>query len=141
MNGNSGRNEAEATDGSLLRLGDEREIAIYRRDGVAWVADFRGGRGELFTAGEWFALNGRGSALRRAGTESIAPLPARVIERIERLHGAEDRAPLADLAAWLRDRLKSFCHELSCRTPTAARSRRPAAAGVDLRLTRSGKSA
>jgi len=124
MNGNLGRNEPAAPNGNLLRLGGEREIAIYQRDGVAWVADFRGGRGELFTAGEWFALNGRASLLRRAGLDSIAPLPADVLERIERLHGAEDRAPLAALAARLRDRLARFSHEISCRAPVGVLSPR-----------------
>ena len=120
MNGIPGRNEAAVPDGSLLRLSETREIAIYQRDGVAWVADFRGGRGELFTAGEWFALNGRGSALRRAGPDSMVPLPADVIGRIERLHGAEDRAPLSALVARLRDRLARFSRELSCRAPAVA---------------------
>ena len=83
MNRNLGRNGGAALEGSLLRISETREIAIYRRGGISWVADFRGGRGELFTAGEWFALNGRASALRRAG---VAPLSAPVVERIERLH-------------------------------------------------------
>jgi len=124
MNGNRGRDETAVQNGSLLRLSETREIAIYRRDGVVWVADFRGGRGELFTVGEWFALNGRGSLLRRAGLDSIVPLPADVIERIGRLHGAEDRAPLAALAARLVDRLAEFSRELSCRTRTGALSPR-----------------
>jgi len=124
MNGNRARDETAVQNGSLLRLGEEREIAIYPRDGVVWVADFRGGRGELFTVGEWFALNGRGSLLRRAGLDSIVPLPADVIERIGRLHGAEDRAPLAALAARLVDRLAEFSRELSCRTRTNALSPR-----------------
>jgi len=81
MNGNRGRTAA-APEGSLLRLGETREIAIYRCDGVSWVADFRGGYGELYTPGEWVALNG-GSALRRI---SGVPLPAEMIEKIERLH-------------------------------------------------------
>jgi len=122
MNGNRGREQTAVPNGSLLRLGEEREIATYQRDGVAWIADFRGGRGELFTAGEWFALNGRGSVLRRAGVDSIAPLPADVIERIERLHGAEERAPLAGLALRLRDGLAKLCHEFSCRAPRMQRS-------------------
>lgn len=108
---NPASNEAEVEHGNLLRLGETREIAIYQRGGAAWVADFRGGRGELFTASAWFALNGRWSLLRRAGLgsfASIAPLPAEVIERIERLHRAEDRAPLAALATWLGDRLARF---------------------------------
>jgi hypothetical protein len=105
---NPGSNEAKVEHGNLLRLGETREIAIYQR-GAAWVADFRGGRGELFTASAWFALNGRWSLLRRAGLgsfASIAPLPAEVIESIERLHRAEDRAPLGALATWLGGRLE-----------------------------------
>ena len=95
-------------EGNLLRLGATREIAIYQRGGIAWVADFRGAGSELFTAGEWFALNGRGSALRGAGTDAIGPLPADAIERIERLHQAENRAPLAAVAARFGDRLARF---------------------------------
>ncbi len=38
MDGNRGRNEAAVENGNLLQLGECREIAIYRRDGVAWVA-------------------------------------------------------------------------------------------------------
>ena len=117
MNGNRARSQTAAPDGSLLRLSETREIAIYQRDGVAWIADFRSGRGELFTVGEWFALNGRGSALRRAGPASIAPLPAQVIERIARLHGEAERAPLAALAARLRNGLARLGREFSYRTP------------------------
>lgn len=95
-------------EGNLLRLGATRKIAIYQRRGLAWVADFRGGHGELFTAAGWFIVNGRSALLRRAGLGSIAPLPAEVIERIERLHRAEDQAPLAALATWLGDRLARF---------------------------------
>ena len=102
------RRKVEVENGNLLRLGETREIAIYQRDGLTWVADFRGARGELFTVSAWFAVNGRSSLLRRAGLGSIAPLPAEVIERIERLHAAEDRAPLAALATWLGDRLARF---------------------------------
>lgn len=108
MNGNSGRNGTAVENGNLLRLGETREIAIYLRGGVTWVADFRGARGDLFTVSAWFALNGRSSLLRRAGLGSIAPLPADVIERIERLHAAEDRSPLAALATWVGDRLARF---------------------------------
>ena len=120
MSGYRKRNETAAPDGSLLRISETREIAIYQRDGVAWVADFRGGGGELFTVGEWFALNGRGRLLSRAGLAPIAPLPASAIERIERLHGAEERASLSALAARLRDRLAGFSRELSCRAPAGA---------------------
>ena len=124
MNGNRGRNEAAAPNGSLLRLGDEREVAIYQRDGVSWIADFRGGRGELFTVGEWFALNRGRSVSLRAARCPITHLPAVVIERIERLHGAEDRAPMAALGAHLRDGLARVSQALSCRAPAGALSPR-----------------
>ena len=124
MNGNLGQDEAAVLNGNLLRLGETREIAIYQRGGIAWVADFRGARAELYTAGEWFTLIGRGSLLRRAGLASIAPLPADVIERIERLHAAEDRAPLAAMATRLLDRLARVCHEFSSRATAGALSPR-----------------
>lgn len=81
----NGNRERAVIEGSLLLLGETREIAIYRHGGCAWVADFKGGVGELYTPGEWFALNGA-RALRRA---SGAPLAAEVIGKIERLHGAQ----------------------------------------------------
>lgn len=105
MNGDPRRNEVKVGNGSLLRVGETREIAIYQRGGAAWVADFRGGRGELFIAADWFVLNGRSSLLRRAGLGAVAPLPAELIERIERLHRAQDRSPLAALVTWLGERL------------------------------------
>ncbi len=71
---------------SLLRIGDRREIAIYLRDGTAWVADFKGSHGEISTAGAWFALNKDCWALRRAALNAVTPLPQDVEERIERLH-------------------------------------------------------
>lgn len=110
-------------NGNLLWLGEGHEIAIYQRDGVSWIADFRGGRGELFTAGEWFALNARGSVLRRAAQASNVPLPAHAIERIERLHRAQDRAPFAALAARLRDCLAALSREL-CASAVALSPRR-----------------
>ena len=120
MNGEPGRNEAAVEHGNLLRVGETREIAIYQRGGLAWVADFRGGHGELFTAADWFVVHGRGSLLRRAGLGAIAPLPADVIERIEQLHAAEDQTGLTTLAARLLYRLASFFHALSRRAPAGA---------------------
>lgn len=119
MHTNRERDETALPRGNLLRLGERREIAIYLRDGVTWVADFRGGCGELFTAGEWFALNHCGGVLRGVELDSIAPLPACVVERIEQLHCTEKSeyvltlmATLAALAARLRDGLAGFSHGL-----------------------------
>ena len=44
MDENGRRDGTAVQNGSLLRLSESREI--YRRDGVAWVTDFRGGRGD-----------------------------------------------------------------------------------------------
>jgi hypothetical protein len=120
MNRNSGRDEEAVENGTLLRHGETREIAIYQRGGLVWVADFRGGQGELFTAADWFAVHGHGSLLHRAGLGAVAPLPADVIERIERLHAAEDRAGMPALTARFLDRLTRFCRGLSRRAPAGA---------------------
>ena len=90
-------NDAAGISGSLLRLGETRQIAIYQRDGVSWVADFRGGHGELFTAGEWFSLNRDAGALRRA--DGPVPLPDDVIERIRRLHRSKGSADMPAASA------------------------------------------
>jgi hypothetical protein len=120
MDRGSGWNEEAVENGNLLRHGETREIAIYQRGGLVWVADFRGGRGELFAAADWFAVHGHGSLLHRAGLGAVAPLPTDVIERIERLHAAEDRAGLLAPTARLLDRLARFCHALSHRAPAGA---------------------
>lgn len=86
MNTNQEQNGASRLNGNLLRLGDQREIAIYLRDGMAWVAEFQNGRASVSTAGHWFSANQGGRVLRQMELASIAPLPDEVIERIERLH-------------------------------------------------------
>ena len=47
MNTNQERNNTSLLHGSLLRIGERREIAVYLRDGTAWVADFKGSHGEI----------------------------------------------------------------------------------------------
>ena len=86
MNRNPECNHTNPLSGNLLRLGEQREIAIYLRDGAAWVAEFKDGRGELFAVSTWFSLNQGGRVLRRMDLGSITPLPEDVMERIERLH-------------------------------------------------------
>ena len=86
MNTNPEWNNTSPLSGNLLLLGKRHEIAIYLRDGTAWVAEFRDGRGELFTVSTWFSLNQGGRVLRRMDLDSITPLPEEVMERIERLH-------------------------------------------------------
>ena len=75
--------------GSLLRLSERHEVAIYLREGAGWVADFHDGRATLHSVSEW---HGSGSgrmlvhAQRRDAVETISPLPDEVVQRIESLH-------------------------------------------------------
>jgi len=89
MNKNREQNGAVPLHGYLLRLSERREIAIYLRDGAAWVADFNNGRVELFIASAWYSMgSGRrlAHAQRRGEVETISPLPEEVVQRIETLH-------------------------------------------------------
>ena len=89
MNKNREQNGAVPLHGNLLRLSERREIAIYLRDGAAWVADFNNGRVELFIASAWYSMGGGrrlAHAQRRGEVETISPLPEAVVQRIEALH-------------------------------------------------------
>jgi len=78
-----------AVQGSLLRLSERHEVAIYLREGAGWVADFHDDRATLHSVSEW---HGSGSgrmlvhAQRRDAVETISPLPDEVVQRIESLH-------------------------------------------------------
>ena len=112
---NTTREYASATpiEGNLLRLGERREVAIYLREGVAWVAEFNNGRATLHSVSEWHS-SGSGRALvhaqRRGEVEIISPLPEAVVQRIEALHqrmarpviGPAVRRALASLVAAFR---------------------------------------
>jgi hypothetical protein len=104
---------AKPIQGSLLRLSEHREVAIYLRDGAGWVADFHNGRATLHSVSEWYS-NGSGRMLvhaqRRDAVETISPLPDEVVKRIESLHRRMEepvvepfaRKTMAALAACLR---------------------------------------
>lgn len=107
--------------GNLLRLSERRVIAIYLREGAAWVADFNNGRVELFIASAWYSMgSGRmlAHALRRGEVETISPLPEEVVQRIETLHqraaepviGPAIRKALVMLAAVFRHPRSSVQH-------------------------------
>jgi hypothetical protein len=77
-------------DGHLLQLGEGHEVAIYTRDGMCWVAEFKDGRGELFNAGTFFRFHAgvlryshRPYAVACASATVLTP---EALERIERLH-------------------------------------------------------
>jgi hypothetical protein len=94
---------ANRIQGSLLRLPEGREIAIYLRYGVPSIVEFRDGQGELHSAGGWMSVNGRkvAHAQRRGEAEMVSPIPAEVAVRIERLHR---HIPLAQRCATLFQR-------------------------------------
>lgn len=108
--------------GNLLRLNDGREVAIYLREGAAWIAEFKNGKAGLHVAGEWFSTgHGRmlAHAQRRGEVDYISPIPEEVVERIERLHqyvpASSDASatmvsrPIDRLATWLQARLARIC--------------------------------
>jgi len=75
--------------GQLLRHSERREVAIFLRDGVLWVADFIDGQGELVEATIWFRFHCGAHSTRQARSrmvrESATPLSADLVQRIERL--------------------------------------------------------
>ena len=104
---------ASPLHGSLLRLSDRREVAIYLREGAGWVADFHNGCATLHSVSEWYSSGGGRMlvhAQRRDAVETISPLPDEVIQRIESLHRRMEeptvrpfaRKTLGAFAAWRR---------------------------------------
>ena len=84
MNTNPERNNISPLSGNFLRLGERREIAIYLRDGSAWVAEFKKGHGDVYNVSAWFSLYGRAlvNAQRREEVSIISPIPEDVVARI-----------------------------------------------------------
>jgi hypothetical protein len=85
--------------GSFLQVKDGRSVAIYLREGVAWVAEFSGSRGRLLSISEWHCFHARrvAHAQRRGEVEIFCPIPGDVVARIEGLHqrlGELDDHPL-----------------------------------------------
>lgn len=79
-----------------MRLSERREVAIYLRMGMLWVADFVDGHGELIEPETWFRFNcgspDRRHAQRRMLLESALPLSADIAAKIENLHRAAAEA-------------------------------------------------
>ena len=90
MNGLFENAVTNCIDGHLLQMGEGHEIAIYTRDGVFWVAEFREGRSELHNGTTFFQFHAgalryskKPYALARASATELTP---EVLDRIERLH-------------------------------------------------------
>src|SRR6185437_16347765 len=80
---------AEASvNGYVIGQDAAHAIAIYERNGVSWVPEFRDGRGELMNANTWFYFHAErlGYWHRRQAYKSMQPLPLPMLEEIERLH-------------------------------------------------------
>jgi hypothetical protein len=80
----------------MLRRNARREVAIYLRESVLWVADFIDGDGQIVDAPTWIRFHcGSAStrhAQRRMVLESAVPVSRELSVRIEQLHRARDRA-------------------------------------------------
>ena len=78
--------------GQVLRHSEHREVAIFLRDGVLWIADFIDGKGTLVDAATWFRFNcgsvSSSHARRRMVLESAVPLSPELVARIGRLRDA-----------------------------------------------------
>jgi hypothetical protein len=89
MNAPRGFGFTHSIQGQILRRSERREVAIFLRDRVLWVADFIDGQGELIDAPTWFRFNcgelSSSHARRRMVLESAIPLSEDLVERIERL--------------------------------------------------------
>jgi hypothetical protein len=125
MSTNRERDGAGSPRGNLLRLGDGREIAIYRHDDMAWVTEFSDGYARIFAASDWFCVNRGGRALRSMELATIQPLSDDLAQRIERLHQrrTQARGPLATspevatVVDAIRGRLASLLGSLLGRRP------------------------
>ena len=80
--------------GTSVRLSERDTIAIYRWDGLSWVAHFRDGYGELEDAATWFKVNAGLLRSCRVGSiaalETVEMLTPEMISRIARLHRRRD---------------------------------------------------
>jgi len=80
---------APVIQGQLLRHSSRREVAIFLRDGILWIADFIDGEGVLVDAATWFRFNCAAAASpharRRMVLEAAIPLSLELAARIERL--------------------------------------------------------
>jgi len=85
--------------GTSVRLSERDTIAIYRWDGLSWVAHFRDGCGELEDAATWFKVNAGLLRSCRVGSvaalETVEMLTPEMISRIARLHRRLDAERVA----------------------------------------------
>ena len=132
--------QAEASiNGYVIGRGGAHSIAIYERNGVSWVAEFRDGRPELMSANTWFYFHAErlGYWNRHQAYKSVQPLPLPMLQEIESLHREREtreaesaarrcKITLAEAAAKLHRALETVARadDRSCghepSTPTVA---------------------
>jgi len=116
MNAKPKCTSASPLHGSLLRLSEQREIAVYLREGAAWVADFDNGHAELHSASAWFSIGGGRMlvhAQRRNAVEPISPLPDEVVPQIESLHRRMEEPAVGPLARKIWAAFAAWCRRWS----------------------------
>lgn len=90
MNDQRQRPPFSTISGTSVRLSDRETIAIYRWDGLSWVAHFRDGHGELSDAATWFRAHAGLLRSHRVGSpavlETVENLTPEMIARVARLH-------------------------------------------------------
>jgi hypothetical protein len=83
---------APSINGHTIVLGAGHSVAIYKRKGEFYVAEFLDGCGELAYADTWFRFHA--GALRcyngRAALRRSMPLTPEMMQKIERLHAESE---------------------------------------------------
>jgi hypothetical protein len=98
--------------GHAIHLSERHVVAVYRRNGVSWVAEFRDGAGELSDPASWFrSMLGTlrySHGARRSALDSMTVLTPELIFNIEALHSlatARDTRA-ASVPAWIAAALR-----------------------------------
>ena len=89
MNTESKARATPSIIGNMIDLGTGETIAIYERNGVCWVAEFRDGHGALDYAG-WFRFYAGHLRAAHVARKVPTPLTPEMLERIERLHSESE---------------------------------------------------
>jgi len=115
LNANLELGAATSINGYVVDLGAEHSIAIYDRNGEAWVAEFEDGRGELMNANAWYYFHAArlGYWRRRNPLEPPKPLTPDIVAEIERLHERSEARPLASAARRCRSTLAQAAARLN----------------------------
>lgn len=116
---------AEASiNGYVIGRGGAHSIAIYERNGVSWVAEFRDGRGELMNANTWFYFHAErlGYWNRRQAYKSVQPLTVSMLEEIERLHREKEAREAATVTRRCKITLTEAAARLHRALETVARA-------------------